>query len=128
MSKKVYWISRHDLTPAQVATIKMRFPEAEIIKEEITFGQFPNDDLFMKGIGIENIILGVFPCQVWTKLLAEDFMLGCFENTSSARNKGVFLCKSLFIAQYEGFIHHEMVDCPISLEDQEPVSLEPLGR
>jgi len=118
--KKLIWLSRHALTNGQIETLK-QIAYTEIEQHNVTF----NDDIInqIQSITDEKTIAIVAPLSYSLKLLRAGYTLIEFQNIPSARSKGVFLCKGLFVHTLESSL---FIKCPLSVEEQEKGSLVPI--
>ena len=118
--KILIWLSRHALTNGQVKTLES-LGIANIKQHNVTF----YDDIInqIQSITSEKTIAIVAPLSYSLKLLRAGYTLIEFQNVPSARNKGVFLCKGLFIHTLESSL---FIKCPLSPEQQEEGDLSPV--
>jgi len=118
--KKLIWLSRHPLTNGQIETLK-QIQYTEIEQYNVTF----NDDIInqIQSITSEKIIAIVAPLSYNLKLLRAGYTIIDFQNIPSARQKGVFLCKGLFVHTLESSL---FIKCPLTPEEQEEGDLTPI--
>ena len=118
--KKLIWLSRHHLTNGQTETLK-QIEYTQIEQHNVEF----NDDIInqIQSITDEKIIAIVAPLNYSLKLLRDGYTLIEFQNIPSARSKGVFLCKGLFVHTLESSL---FIKCPLTSEEQEEGDLAPI--
>jgi len=118
--KKLIWLSRHSLTNGQTETLK-QIEYTKIEQHDMEF----NDDIInqIQSITDEKTIAIVAPLNYSLKLLRVGYTLIEFQNIPSARQKGIFLCKGLFVHTLDSSL---FINCPLSIEEQDEGSLAPI--
>jgi len=147
------FFSRHDPTPAQIATISQIKNENNqnycgMKKMNFSFGEDPvteihdilrTDDYFYDKNDPHKIAI-VAPLHISAKLLNDKMSLISFENMPSARDRKVFINKGAYVfsskfqeishnarfhkpIHFDNIIDIKYVKCPISPTDQEEKSL-----
>ena len=132
---KFLWISRHDITPAQKMLVINKLGNiTEFERKEIVFKTKSNKDLEEEVKNLKEISKGyvgvgiVAPCPLMIKLFSDkefDIPIFQFINSPSARVRGKYLCEGVWVIQ-NGNMRFE--ECPLSLEEQEEVLLNPIER
>ena len=116
-----YWVSRHDLTVGQIATVESMCGEnIKIVKKEIIFGDNPLAQVKAEGIACVALCGIVAPMVVALALLRDGYVLTEFASYPSSRAKGLLVCKGAYSHALHDSIFHE---CPMSEEEQEAVSI-----
>lgn len=121
---KITFISRHELTPAQEATLQaMGYTEWE--RREILF-EHPVQQMRQMGLREGEDVAIVAPLWVGVELLNAGYEIVEFRNQPSARAKGVFLCLGATRMRFAGGafsrrILSKFYFCPIPWQEQEAV-------
>lgn len=113
-SRIIYWFSRHPLTNGQKATISRHFGNIEIEQKNVIFNNQIIEQI--QEITNQKTIALVAPLKYGLILLRAGYTIIEFENISSARQKGVFLCKGMNIHTLR---ESRFIPCPLSPEEQE---------
>jgi hypothetical protein len=118
----ISWVSRHPLTNGQEAALEAA---KLVVKETIalTFGDDPVGEL--RGATNRATVALVAPMSIGLALLREGYTIVEFINSPSARQKGVFICKGLWVQTLK---EGRWVPCPLTPEQQEKGDLTPMGR
>lgn len=115
MQLDLLFITRHKPTNGQLATAR-EIGFSSIVTKSIEFGDNPVEQLKEAGVYPGNIVAVVAPLYVSLILLRAGYILVDFVNETSARQKGVFVCKGAWVHSIDS---SRFVPCPISLELQE---------
>lgn len=117
MENKIFWFSRHPLTPAQLATLQVAGYD-QIEQHNLSFQDYPEKQI--AEITDQKVVALVAPLWVNLRLLRSDYKIIEFVNVPSARKKGVFLCQGAFVHELN---YTQWVQCPVSVDEQEESSL-----
>lgn len=133
--KKIKFITRHSATDAQKALLKeMGYELEETMNITFSVSEEFEIELLNRGVTSKTIAL-VAPTFIHMKLLNAGYTIIEFVNEPSKRAKGVFVCKGAFKSslrcvpcdykgdKWDAYINSNFYECPISIEEQEEVSL-----
>jgi len=134
---KIFFITRHEATPAQIATLQKMGYELEGTVN-IVFSELKNpaEILEENNIGSKTIAI-VAPSYINMKLLNHGYTLIEFVNAPEKREKMVFVCKGAFQYklkcvpkdyagnEFDAHIDIQYTECPVDIEKQIEVALYP---
>lgn len=93
---KILWVSRHDLSPAQVAAIReLHGADAEIVKDPVSFTDFEGlkEYIFDNPEAFVYVVAGA---PHYLDAALSGFQFGFFENHPGRRADGVFGLKAVY--------------------------------